>query len=363
MSDGDDTSAMPAVLTTPPERFDETLARYPWPVETVTVGDGLQMAYTDTGPRDAGEVLLLLHGEPMWGYLYRTMIPVFEAAGYRVVVPDLIGFGRSDKPTDPARYTYSAHVGWVTDLIETLDLRGITIFGQDWGGLIGSRVLAERLTRFARAVFSNTNLPGSGPAFPGLGAQERLDPEVLRAIGGIDWRATVRDDDTIDPGLVHAGLESETLPYFLSWRVYSQEVDQLLPSKVVGGWCLTEIDDVDLAAYDAPFPTRDHAVGARRFPLLVPITEDDPERVLCDRAWEILEGWEGPLLTIWGDRCPHTHRNLGEDYRRRVPGARLPTIDHVVLEASHFIQEDRGAEVAARMVSFIDAHPVPVEPM
>jgi haloalkane dehalogenase len=350
-------AATPEVLRTPADRFDATAARYPWPPEYVELADGLRMAYVDAGDRDAQETMLLLHGEPMWGYLYRTMIPTLEDAGYRVVVPDLIGFGRSDKPTDPERYTYSQHVAWVSEFIERLDLSGMTIFGQDWGGLIGSRVLADLLPRFRRAVFSNTNLPGSGPAFPGIRAQERLDPALLEALTGTGWRAAVRDDDTIDADLVHASLQDETLPYFLSWRVYSQEVDELWPSKIVGGWCLTEPDDVDLAAYDAPFPSQEYVVGARRFPLLVPITEDDPERLACDAAWAVLERWSGPVLTVWGDRCPHTHRNLGADYRRRIPGAQLPTIDHAVLEASHFIQEDRGPELAERIVAFVTAHP------
>lgn len=347
----------PETLRTPDECFVTSLDRYPWPPSYIEVGDALRMAYIDVGPNDAAETVLLLHGEPMWGYLYRTMIPALEDAGYRVIVPDLIGFGRSDKPTDPERYTYSSHVGWVIDFIEALDLSDITIFGQDWGGLIGSRVLAEQLPRFARAVFSNTNLPGSGPALPGVAAQERMAPELLEALAGVDWRATVCDDDTIDADLVHASLATETLPYFLSWRVYSQEVAELTPSKIVGGWCLSDVDPTDLAAYDAPFPTQAHATGARRFPLLVPITADDPERLRCDAAWAVLEQWHGPLLTIWGDRCPHTHRSLGADYRRRVPGAQLPTIEHAVLEASHFIQQDAGPEVARRIVEFVETNP------
>ncbi len=350
--------AADSVLRTPEDCFDATTARYPWPPRYVEVGDGLRMAYVDVGPADAQETILLLHGEPMWGYLYRTMIPILQDAGYRVVVPDLIGFGRSDKPTDPERYTYSNHVGWVIDFIEGLGLTDVTIFGQDWGGLIGSRVLAERLPRFVRAVFSNTNLPGTGPALPGLAAQQPLPPELLVALAGVDWRSTVRDDDTIDADLVQSSLATETVPYFLSWRVYSQEVVELTPSKIVDGWCLTDVDPIDLEAYDAPFPTQDHVVGARRFPLLVPITEDDQERLRCDAAWAVLEQWHGPLLTIWGDRCPHTHRHLGADYRRRVPGAQLPTIEHTVIEASHFIQEDQGPEVARRIRAFIEAHPV-----
>ncbi|MCG9915604.1 MAG: alpha/beta fold hydrolase [Phenylobacterium sp.] len=138
------------------------------------------MAYVDAGPRDARETLLLLHGQPMWGYLYRKMIGPFVEAGYRLIVLDLIGFGRSDKYVDPARYTYSAYVGWVTALVRKLDLQHVTIFGQDWCGLIGGRVQAEYIERFARAVMSNTALPGRGMmAIPGLTRQEPLTPEQL----------------------------------------------------------------------------------------------------------------------------------------------------------------------------------------
>ena len=168
----------PGVLRTPDACF-KGIADYPWSPRYVEVEPGLRMAYVDAGPPDGAETLLLLHGEPMWGYLYRKMIPPLVAAGFRVVVPDLIGFGRSDKPTDPEAYTYSAHVGWVTELLRRLELERVTFFGQDWGGLIGGRVVAENLPRFARAVFSNTDLPGDGPAIPGLRPQQPMPPQLL----------------------------------------------------------------------------------------------------------------------------------------------------------------------------------------
>ncbi len=352
-------SAPPAgVLRTAEDRFDVARERFPWEPSYATVGDGLRMAYVDVGPSDATETALLLHGEPTWGYLYRTMIPVLADAGFRVVVPDLIGFGRSDKPTDPETYTYSAHVGWVCELLDGLDLRDVTLFGQDWGGLIGTRVLAERPDRFARAVMSNTALPSSGPAFPGLEAQQRLPPELFLAMTGIDWRATVTDDDRIDPDLVHGALGASPIPYFVSWRIYAQEVAELRPSKVIPGWCLTTLDPEDLAAYDAPFPTVESTAGVRRFPLLVPLTADDPERLVCDRAWEVLEHWDRPFLTIWGDHCPHTHHEGGAAFRTRIPGASLPGVEHRVYRASHFIQEDLGPDVAEDIVAFVRRTPL-----
>jgi haloalkane dehalogenase len=150
-----DVPSIGEVLRTPSSCFAE-IVDYDWPVADVAVGPGLRMAYVDAGPPHATETVLLLHGRPMWGYLYRTMIPTLVAAGYRVIMPDLIGFGRSDKPVDPAAYTYSNHVAWVRSLVEHLDLGGVTFFGQDWRGLIGGRLIGEVPDRFALVVFSNT---------------------------------------------------------------------------------------------------------------------------------------------------------------------------------------------------------------
>lgn len=346
------------VLRTPESRF-EGIRDYPWRPAYVDVEPGLRMAYVDAGPPDARETLLLLHGEPMWGYLYRKMIGPFEAAGCRVVVPDLIGFGRSDKPTDPAAYTYSQHVAWVKALIDRLDLRDVTFFGQDWGGLIGARVVAENESRFARVVFSNTALPSSTMgAIPGLRAQERLAPEKLQAMLGIDWRATVDEDDRIVADRVHAMVVPNPAFYFAAWRVYSQEVEQLVPSKIVPGWCLGEVPPEALAAYDAPFPTPAHAVAARRFPLLVPITADDPERERCDAAWAVYRRWQKPVLTLFGDHCPHTNADLGRSFQQAIPGASGPGIQHRVLRASHFIQEDMGEELTRHILDFMTGTPL-----
>ena len=342
------------VLRTPEACFDG-IRDYPWEPRYFEVEPGLRMAYVDAGPSDATETLLLLHGEPMWSYLYRKMIPSFEKAGFRVIAPDLIGFGRSDKPIAPEAYTYSHHVKWVTSLIDHLDLQDITIFGQDWGGLIGGRVAAESEARFARAVFSNTALPGSGRLnVPGLSAQGILSPDTLKALTGLDWRDTVNADDSINPDKVYALVRPGPANYFLSWRVYSQEVETLLPSRIVPGWCLKPVSKEALRAYDAPFPTQEFTAGVRRFPLLVPITSDDPEQAKNDAAWKILEEWRKPVLTVWGDYCPHSRMDMGRSYQTRIPGAQLPGIDHKVFAASHFIQEDMGEEVAVEMIKFIE---------
>lgn len=345
------------VLRTPEWRF-EKLVGFPWKPSYFDVEPGLRMAYVDTGPRAARETMLLLHGEPTWGYLYRHMIGPLEAAGFRVVVPDLIGFGRSDKPVDPAAYSYSQHVAWVTRLVEHLDLHGATLFGQDWGGLLGTRVVAENESRFARVVLSNTALPGTRmPGMPGVQRQGRLAPELLKSAFGIDWRDMLGEGDRIDAGKVQALVRAGAPLYFLLWRVYSQEVRELVPSKIVPGWCLRGLSADARAAYDAPFPTQEYATGARRFPLLVPITADDPERERCEAAWAVFERWHKPLLTLWGELCPFTHGDLGNEFRNRVPGARLPGLEHKRYAASHFSPEDIGAELAAEIVELVRRFP------
>ena len=345
------------VLRTPEKQFDHVKG-YDWPHHEITVGPGLQMAYVDAGDANAEETLLLLHGEPMWGYLYRKMVTPFVEAGYRVIVPDLIGFGRSDKPTDEFAYSYSNHVAWVRELVEQLALTNVTFFGQDWGGLIGGRVIAEIPDRFARVVFSNTALPCSGPAFPFATAQQPLDPQMVKDKVGIDWRDTVDAEDRIIADKVHAIVEAGPSWYFLAWRLYAQEVTELVPSKIVPGWCLTELAPDVLAAYDAPFPSHEYSAGARRFPMLVPISTDDKERLKGDAAWEVFNQFSKPVLTIWGDRCPHTYLDMGKQYRDGIPGAQLPGIEHKVYRASHYIQEDLGAEIAADMLSFIRTFPL-----
>lgn len=349
-------SGIGTVLRTPESRFD-AITDYSWPHHEVLVGPGLQMAYVDAGPRDATETVLLLHGEPMWGYLYRTMIPTLVAGGCRVIVPDLIGFGRSDKPTDSAAYTYSNHVSWVRDLVERLNLRDMTFFGQDWGGLIGGRVVAELPDRFARLVFSNTGLPRSGPGVPFIKAQERLDPTMVKNVLGIDWRATLDDDDRIVPERIAEFVASGSAFYFLSWRLYAQEVKELTPSKIIPGWCRSAPSADALAAYDAPYPTQEFAAGAHRFPMLVPITIDDTERLKGDAAWEVLATFNRPVLTIWGAQCPFTYAEGGKQFRDGIPGAALHGVEHKSYDASHFIQEDRGPEVAADIVAFMKRFP------
>jgi len=293
------------VLRTPDDAFAD-LPGFPWPPSYVEV-DGLRMAYVADGPADADPVLLL-HGEPSWSYLYRTMIPVLTAAGHRAVAPDLVGFGRSDKPAAIADYTYARHVAWLAGLLDALDLTRITLVCQDWGGLIGLRLLAEQPERFARVVAANTGLPTG----------DRRMPDVWQA-----FRRVVVEADTLDVG------------------------------RLVAAGCTTPLPPEVRAAYDAPFPDESYKAGVRAFPDLIPQSPDDPAAEPNRRAWARLASLDVPLLTAFSDADPIT---AGADraLRERVRGAL--GMPHTVIEgAGHFLQEDAGERLAEVVVEFAAA--------
>tara|TARA_Y100000780_G_scaffold99841_1_gene90711 strand:- start:618 stop:1529 length:912 start_codon:yes stop_codon:yes gene_type:complete len=296
-------------LRTPEERFAD-LPDYPFEPNYAEVRDGeggtLRVHYLDEGPADAAPVLLV-HGEPSWSYLYRHMVPVLVDAGHRVVVPDLVGFGRSDKPTRQTDYSYARHVAWLSELVfDHLDLRDATFFGQDWGGLLGLRLVADEPDRFARVVIGNSGLPtGHGPA-------------------------------------------SEA---FLRWQRFSQTTPVFPVGDLVGRACTTELSAAVVAAYDAPFPDDTFKAGARIFPSFVPTNPDDPETAPNQAAWRVLEAFQKPFLCAFSDSDPVT---AGGDapFLAKVPGARgrqHPTI----VGAGHFLQEDAGPELAAVIRDFI----------
>ena len=291
------------VVRTPDERF-ANLPGYAFEPHYADVG-GLRMHYIDEGPRN-GQVVLMLHGEPSWCYLYRKMIPIITAAGLRAVAPDLIGFGRSDKPTRQDDYTYAAHVGWMAALVEALDLRGTTLVCQDWGGLIGLRVAAEHPERFARIVAANTFLPTG---------------------------------------------ETQASPAFLRWLEFSQKAPTLPVGNIVKGGCKTDVPPEVVAAYDAPFPDETYKAGARKFPLLVPIRSDDPASAANLKAWEVLRGWEKPFLCAFSDGDDIT-RGSDRAFQRAVPGTKGQPHTTIV-GGGHFLQEDNGEELAAAVVAFI----------
>lgn len=298
-------------LRTPDDRF-ASLDGFPFPPRYTDVaagdgsGDTLRMAFLDEGPPSAAPVLCL-HGEPSWSYLYRHMIPTIVAAGRRVVAPDLIGFGRSDKPADRADYTYERHVEWLrAALFDHLDLRDITLVCQDWGGLLGLRLVAEHPERFARVVAANTFLPtGDRPLGPG----------------------------------------------FEAWCQFSQTVEDFDVAAIIDMGTTTELDDATKAAYDAPFPEESYKQGARQFPLLVPASSDDPAAGANRAAWEVLSTLDIPFLCAFSDQDPVT---AGADafLRSQIPGA--ADQPHVTIAGGgHFLQEDRGPELAAVVVDFI----------
>ncbi|MBC53483.1 MAG: haloalkane dehalogenase [Gammaproteobacteria bacterium] len=315
----------PGIYRTPDTRF-ANLPDYAFQPHYVMV-DGLRMHYVDEGPRD-GQVVLLLHGEPSWSYLYRHMIPVLAQAGYRVVAPDLIGFGRSDKPADTAAHTHSGHVAQISVLLGTLDLQHITLFIQDWGGLIGLRVLADMPERFAGVVAANTGLPAAD-GIPGI-----IGYPMFRL--SLWWQGEVSWDE----------LQAE--PGFLRWAAYSRSVDDMPVGQVVA----VDISAGDPAreaiirAYDAPFPSADYKAGPAIMPSLVP-----SELALNAEAWQVLEQWQKPFLTAFSDGDPIT---AGGDieFQQRIPGAAGQ--NHTIIEgAGHFLQETHGEQLARLMLAFM----------
>jgi haloalkane dehalogenase len=292
------------ILRTPDDRFD-ALPGYPFAPRYQELPGGLRMHHVDEGPAQ-GPVVLLLHGEPSWSYLYRKMIPILAEGGLRAVAPDLIGFGRSDKPGHRGDYTYQRHVDWLVSFIEALDLRDITLFCQDWGGLLGLRIAAEHPDRFARIVASNTFLP------------------------------------TGDQPLPEA---------FFAWREFSQTVPELPVGSILEKGCARPLAPEVKAAYDAPFPDERYKEGARQFPALVPASPEDPASPPNRRAWEVLARWDKPFLTLFGDSDPIT-RGADKLLRAMIPGAGGQP-HTTIARAGHFIQEDAGEELAEHLLRFV----------
>ncbi len=300
-------------LRTPDERFENLpdFAFTPNYAEVVdpSGGEALRMAFLDEGPRD-GTVVLLLHGEPSWSYLYRFMIPRLVGAGHRVVAPDLIGFGRSDKPSNREEYTFARHVEWARELLfDHLDLRDVTLFGQDWGSLIGLRLVAEHPGRFARVAIGNGGLPTG---------DERM---------------------------------SEA---FKSWQDFSQSTPELHVGNIVSGGCTQRLGADVVAAYDAPFPDESYKEGARQFPLLVPTSPQDPAHDANVAAWTVLAQWEKPFLCCFSDGDAIT-KGGERKFLATVPGTKGQA--HTTIEGGgHFLQEEKGPELAAVLNAFLETN-------
>jgi haloalkane dehalogenase len=291
------------ILRTPDERF-LSLPDHPFAPHYVEV-DGLRMHYLDEGPRD-GQPVLLLHGEPSWSYLYRKMVPVLVAAGHRCIAPDLVGFGKSDKPSERTDYTYAKHVAWMSEWLEAVDLNDITLVCQDWGALIGLRLAAAYPDRFARLVIANGGLPTG---------------------------------------------DGKTTEAFYNWQNFSQTTPVFPVGMIINGGTATDLSEDVIAGYDAPFPEEEYKAGARQFPLLVPTSPDDPEAPANRDAWKVLEAFTKPVLTAFSDSDPIT-KGGDRVWQERVPGAKGQP--HTTIEGGgHFLQEDKGPELANVVLDFI----------
>ncbi len=329
-------------VRTPDERF-AGLPGYDFAPHYTEVDDGeggrLRIHHFEAGPAD-GEPVLLLHGQPSWSYLYRKMAPLLADAGYRVFAPDLVGFGRSDKPTERSDYTYANHVAWMSRWLEANDLRALTLFCQDWGGLIGLRLVAAFPERFARVVASNTALPD------GFGQP----PEAAKPM----WELydTIPIVPVTELGARFADQDGP--PGFFYWRRYCAESPDFSVGDVmqlIAGGLSPEIR----AGYEAPFPDERFVAGARQFPCLVPIFPDDVEIPANQVAWKTLESFDKPFLTAFSADDPVT-AGFDEMLRARIPGAK--GIAPVVVEnAGHFLQETQGPVVAEHLIAFMRAHP------
>ena len=322
-------------VRTPDERFAH-LPEFPYEPHYATV-DGLRMHYVDEGPRD-GEVILLLHGQPTWSYLYRKMIPVLAGAGLRVIAPDMIGMGRSDKPVQIADYRYLQHVAWVEELLEVLALSNITVFVQDWGSLIGLRVVGDQPDRFARVVVANGRLPVLPEGVQPIPLPSSLEP----------------DDDMVLPFSDPALRDSPWPVKFAKWAAYALVGTRFRPSQVVAHSSVIDLTEDELAAYDAPFPSRIYMAGVRAFPSLINTLGEAPTN---ERASVVLDAFERPVLTLFGRRDEGMGTEAVQSLiRDRVVGA-AGQPHHAYDDAGHFIQEDKGEDIARRVVQFIASTP------
>ncbi|MFX1590979.1 MAG: haloalkane dehalogenase [Promethearchaeota archaeon] len=291
---------------TPDERF-SGLIDFPYDPKYLEV-DGIRIHYVDEGSKNS-EVVLLMHGEPSWSFLYRHMIPPLIKASFRVIAPDLVGFGRSDKPTEQSDHTYSRHIEWMTGWLLGLDLQKITLFCQDWGSLIGLRIAIENQERFERIVLANGGLP---------------------------------------TGIMKMSKA------FLEWREFSRTSKEFDIGRIIQNGTVSNLSEEILRGYNAPFPDDSYKAGARIMPSLVPISRDDPESKANKKAIKMYGSWTKPFLTAFSDSDPITRR--GEAlWINHVPGAK--DLEHLTIKnAGHFLQEDKGPEIAGELIKFINSY-------
>ena len=296
------------ILRTPDEYFTD-LDGYRFSPNYINVQaeetPALRMHYLDEGKAD-GEIILLLHGQPTWSYLYRKMIPVLVSGGFRVIAPDLIGFGKSDKPADTGDYTYARHTTWLVDFIQKLKLNNVNVFMQDWGGLLGLRIAGYHEHFFSRIFAANTGLPVGGMQMPE------------------EW---------------------------LFFKKLCASAKKLPIGRILKSGCVSDLSDSVLAGYRAPFLDEKHQSGAKIFPSLIPLEVENPEALVNRKAWENLRNWKKPFLTLFSDSDPITRRG-DLFFRRMIPGTKnMP--HQTIVGAGHFLQEDKGVQLAEIICDFI----------
>ncbi|MHA2029984.1 MAG: haloalkane dehalogenase [Candidatus Kariarchaeaceae archaeon] len=314
-----------SILRTPDERFNN-LPDYPFKPNYMTIED-LRIHYIDEGP-PGGKVVLLLHGEPSWSYLYRKMIPPLVENDYRVIAPDLIGFGKSDKLVRQKDHSYKLHVSIITKFVETLDLKKANLFIQDWGGLIGMRVVHNMPDRFARIMAANTGFSrarGRKGLFGHL-----LFKRKIKSMGKV------------------SGKDLSENPGFVNWVAYSQTVDNFQVGNIIQGSTISELSEEEVKAYDAPFPDDSYKAGPRVMPMLVTSQLRTNQKV-----WDqTFKNWTKPVMTAFSDKDPIT-RGGHKSFQRDIPGA-ADIHHHTTENAGHFLQEDKGPELAALLIKFIE---------
>ena len=327
----------PGILRTPDIQF-ENLKDYPFEPNYMEI-QGLRVHYLDEGPKDA-DPIFLLHGEPTWSYLFRKMIPVLTDAGHRVIVPDMIGFGKSDKFISKHDYSYEHHINIMKELVQRLDLNDTTFFGQDWGGLVGLRVVAEMPDRFARVVVSNTGMIARG------GFSGRIFENFVKLL--VWWNGPVtfeelkvameKVNETKEP------TDLDGLRMFSKWIAHAYYSEDMNVSGIIQTAGRIDLSEEEIRAYDAPYPSGKYKAGAHMFPYLIPTQLQENENYWVN----VFEKWNKPFLVAFGSEEKITMR-MKDDFMTRIPNPTEVTLEGV----GHFCQEEAGPELAALINDFI----------
>ncbi|WP_061016214.1 haloalkane dehalogenase [Vibrio splendidus] len=314
------------ILRTPESAF-TNLQDYPYSANYMDI-DGMRMHYIDEG-KDNEKTIFLLHGQPSWSYLYRHMVPLFVEAGYRVVAPDLIGFGKSDKPASSEAHSYGNHVRWMTSFVRQLGIKNASAFMQDWGGMIGLRVLAQEPEWLERLVVSNTALAEMS------GLEKFMVPKVLKLMAALAGKPSVEKfANNINYG---------------NWAGYFRHADQLEIGQILQTLTTRQLSRAEMLAYDAPFPTADYFAGPRKMPEIV---ASELDQVNAD--WKKLKQWHKPVLTLFSDKDPFlADQGYDKKFQANFSGAKGQP--HITIEnASHFLQEDQSQQLAENVISWLE---------